>query len=601
PSDYLRSRCPLCFGGVNKVGESKLPEFFLCLDACFALRRNKDYDCRPGQKKQPGTQDPRIVPPGTRELPRSFLEAWKARVEAAQPVKGHERRTKHASKQGEYAVDVADGEGDCVEPGLRVPNSYLDNCGESFIAADGERVKTPGQHFSDTGMMAGVCRHDRVIVWSNMWTPGEQQFYALAIIDFVMAQLPVHWRVGILYDVGCQIHRSTLKWNLLPQWMPRIVFGISVFHAYGHQWVCQLWYHPRKGNIWGLTDGEGCERLWSDLRSLIPNLRVTGFHRRLFLLDLQIEHQDRLKLCQAGVWLEKRVRATKARLALAEAKRDKIQYTDEYLQAQFEAQRAYQSRPLERQSKKKGFHAVEKILAVRQRLNAAQDLVEVLQKQLMSVPLSDSIASRNEVAEITTSIAEQEKIVSRLSKQDNDLTAKLEKMRGHAWFEHQLNMRALKARIIAKACEKNFETRNLTGAFRSKAVDHNTMEHTTKALKRRYRSVKSLVADYNKRRLNMMKLRGRGGISKNAIIPPPIDMKGLFGLDVNNDIWQDIGLADDEFDGTVPPWLGDEDVRNGIRLMQEVVNCRDELYLCDRESYSLQQWFEDESAALMAA
>ncbi|KAF9509180.1 hypothetical protein BS47DRAFT_1301786, partial [Hydnum rufescens UP504] len=79
-----------------------------------------------------------------------------------------------------------------------VPNLYLDNCGESFIAADGERVKTPGQHFSDTGMMAGVCHHDRVIIWSNMWTPGEQQFYALAIIDFVMAQLPVHWRVGIL-------------------------------------------------------------------------------------------------------------------------------------------------------------------------------------------------------------------------------------------------------------------------------------------------------------------------------------------------------------------------------------------------------------------
>ncbi|KAF9509836.1 hypothetical protein BS47DRAFT_1364939 [Hydnum rufescens UP504] len=239
------------------------------------------------------------------------------------------------------------------------------------------------------------------------------------------------------------------------------------------------------------------QHLWSDLQSLIPNLHVTSFHCRLFLLDLQIEHQDHLKLCQAGVWLE--------------------------------------NWPLEQQSKKKGFHAVEKILAICQHLNAAQDLIKVLQKQLMSVPLSDSIASWNEVVEITTSIAEQEKIVLRLSKQDNDLMAvlqlgdpisyeKLEKMRGHAWFEHQLNMRALKAHIIAK-----------------------------------------------------------GGISKNAIIPPPINMKGLFGLDVNNDIWQDIGLADDEFDGTVPPWLGDEDVQNGIWLMKEV------------------QWFEDKSAALMAA
>ncbi|KAF9511560.1 hypothetical protein BS47DRAFT_1373000 [Hydnum rufescens UP504] len=114
-------------------------------------------------------------------------------------------------------------------------------------------------------------------------------FYALAIIDFVMAQLPVDWRVGILYDVGCQIHRSAL----------------NVFHAYGHQWVCQLWYHPRKSDGWGLTDGEGCECLWSDLQCLIPNLCVAGFHCQLFLLDVQIEHLDRSKMCEAGVWLEK--------------------------------------------------------------------------------------------------------------------------------------------------------------------------------------------------------------------------------------------------------------------------------------------------------
>ncbi|KAF9503718.1 hypothetical protein BS47DRAFT_1402133 [Hydnum rufescens UP504] len=513
------------------------PEFFLCLDACFAIRQNKDYDRRPGRKKQPGSQDPCIIPPGTRELPRSFLEAWKARVEAARPVKSHNRHTTRVSKKGEYAADVADTEDDHVEPGLHVPNSYLDSCGESFVAADGGRVKTPG----------GTSR--------------TLQFYALAIIDFVMAQLPVD----------------------------------CVFHAYGHQWVCQLWYHPRKSDGWGLTDGEGCERLWSDLRHLIPNLHVAGFHRRLFLLDVQIEHLDRSKMCEAGVWLEKRVKATKARLALVEEKRARIHYSNEYLQLQFKEQRAYQSRPLERQSKKKGFHAVEKILSVRHRLYVAQDLVDVLQKQLLSVPVSDTVASRNEIAEITSALVEQEKVVVRLSKQDDDLTVVLKlgdpmsydnlmKMKEHPWFEHQLNMHALKACIIAKACQKNFEMDNLTGAFRSKAVDHNTMEHTSKALKWRYRSVKSLVVDYNKR-----------------LIPPPIDIKGPFNLDVDNDIWQDVGLADDEFEGKVPPWLGDEDVRNGIRLVQELTNCRDELSLCEWELYSLQLWFEEESAALMAA
>ncbi|KAF9517444.1 hypothetical protein BS47DRAFT_1359705 [Hydnum rufescens UP504] len=211
----------------------------------------------------------------------------------------------------------------------------------------GDRVKTPGERFSDTGVMAGVCRHDRVVMWVNMWTPGEQQFYALALIDVIMAELPMH---------------CILKWNLLPRWIPRIVFGISVFHGYCHQWVCQLWYNPQKGGVWGLTDGEGCEHLWNDLQRLIPNLRVTGFHRRLFVLDLQIEHLDHLKMQQAGVWLEKRVKAMKAHLIIAQEKRARIPLSDEFLQSQFEEQQAYQSQPLEQQSKKKGFLAVEKIL-----------------------------------------------------------------------------------------------------------------------------------------------------------------------------------------------------------------------------------------------
>ena len=91
-------------------------------------------------------------------------------------------------------------------------------------------------------------------------------------------------------------------------------------------------------------------------------------------------------------------------------------------------------------------------------------------------------------------------------------------------------------------------------------IDHSTMEHANKALKQHYHSIKNLVADYNKRQVSMMKLWGRCGIPHNAVIPPPIEMKGLFSLDVDNDIWQDIGLANDEFGGKVPPWLGDEDV-----------------------------------------
>ncbi|KAF9505489.1 hypothetical protein BS47DRAFT_1400325 [Hydnum rufescens UP504] len=82
----------------------------------------------------------------------------------------------------------------------------------------------------------------------------------------------------------------------------------------------------------------------------------------------------------------------------------------------------------------------------------------------------------------------------------------------------------------------------------------------------------------------MKKLCGHQGIPRNALIPSSINMKGLFSLDVDNDIWQDFSLADDEFDGDVPPWLGNE---------------MDELKLCWRERHSLEHWFDEELAAMM--
>jgi len=64
--------------------------------------------------------------------------------------------------------------------------------------------------------------------------------------------------------------------GFLADYLHRIIFVISVFHAFGHQWPCQIFYHPRKCQGFGLTDGEGCERFWSAIRKLIPSLRVSG-------------------------------------------------------------------------------------------------------------------------------------------------------------------------------------------------------------------------------------------------------------------------------------------------------------------------------------
>jgi hypothetical protein len=109
-----------------------------------------------------------------------------------------------------------------------------------------------------------------------MKSAGEKQYLALALLRRLFQHIPSSMRIGVLYDIGCQLHRSCVKWGFLSKYLPRMVFGISVFHAYGHQWACQIVYHPRKCTGFGLTDGEGCERFWSSIKFLIPILRVSG-------------------------------------------------------------------------------------------------------------------------------------------------------------------------------------------------------------------------------------------------------------------------------------------------------------------------------------
>ena len=84
------------------------------------------------------------------------------------------------------------------------------------------------------------------VLWLvNIISAGEKQHYALALVKQLFEHLPSDMTVGLLYDIGCQLEHSCRKWGLLDDSiLLRIEFGISVFHAYGHQWPCQVVYHP---------------------------------------------------------------------------------------------------------------------------------------------------------------------------------------------------------------------------------------------------------------------------------------------------------------------------------------------------------------------
>jgi hypothetical protein len=124
--------------------------------------------------------------------------------------------------------------------------------------------------------MALLCRHDIVLWIVNMRSAGEKQHYVLVLVETLFQHLPLLFTIGLLYDIGCQLHRSCVNWGFLDRYLSRITFGISVFHAFGHQWPCQVIYHPRKCVGFGLSDGEGCERFWHSISKLIAYLRVCG-------------------------------------------------------------------------------------------------------------------------------------------------------------------------------------------------------------------------------------------------------------------------------------------------------------------------------------
>jgi len=46
---------------------------------------------------------------------------------------------------------------------------------------------------------------------ANIKSVGEKQYYVLALLDALFRELPLDWTVGVLYDIGCQIHRSCEK------------------------------------------------------------------------------------------------------------------------------------------------------------------------------------------------------------------------------------------------------------------------------------------------------------------------------------------------------------------------------------------------------
>ena len=67
-----------------------------------------------------------------------------------------------------------------------------------------------------------------------------------------------------------------------------------------------------------------------------------------------------------------------------------------------------------------------------------------------------------------------------------------------------------------------------------------------------------------------------------------ISREGIFQLDVDDEIWQDVGLEDEV--ANPPRWLADDNVRQGIRLLLDHDRCVEEENRLSRERCVMQEW-----------
>ncbi|KDQ08430.1 hypothetical protein BOTBODRAFT_118738 [Botryobasidium botryosum FD-172 SS1] len=489
--------------------------------------------------------------------------------------------------------------------GLPISNSVLDTCNSTFISAQENVAKASKKFYSDTGLMALLCRHNRVLWLVNLTTPGERQHYILALIVQLFRHLPPFWLVGLLYDIACQLHRSLIKWGLLPEYASRLKVAVSMFHAYGHEWPCQLVYHPRKCIGFGLTDGEGCERFWSTTMPLIPSLRVSGFHCRLFILDCQLIHLEGKSMTRLGIWLARRICSCRKRLADAIAKINECGVPVDTLCSEWQAQVKAQTEKSPRQSKNIADKAVTEVISERLKLkHLGLDVAELKDRQ---AALSSGETEKFEaiglqlqstgdaLALLTARVKTMEKALGVTGKQQ------LDALKGNPYLRARMNARALRTRIRARIVEHKFERTKLERAYRRQIAQEKNHAHTAASIHRRQNGISSLINKFNKLADEMMALRRDGKAPPKTHPPRKLNAKKIFRLDVDDELWQeDPGLGDDTTNN-MPGWLGNDKVRDGITAMLERDRCLEEEQRLRHEQHSMQEWIAGEFNTLTAA
>ncbi|XP_035665583.1 uncharacterized protein LOC118408831 [Branchiostoma floridae] len=216
----------------------------------------------------------------------------------------------------------------------------------NFKAGNCLRSKAQQKKLDVTGVFGGVCRHDIPLKFANMFH-GERFGYPVYLIKTLLDEASArNNRLRVIYDVACSLtahltnseHDGSLPLRLAME-TRKLSLAVDVFHSYGHQSLCQIKYSTRRLNGYGLTDGEGSERLWSSLRPFARMTKEMSPDHRVDKLTDAVKHFAMCKVVDIEVSLSSKLdKAIKAEMIaddnLQQAKREAGEiFSDEDIEA----------------------------------------------------------------------------------------------------------------------------------------------------------------------------------------------------------------------------------------------------------------------------
>ncbi|KAG6904048.1 hypothetical protein DXG01_012965, partial [Tephrocybe rancida] len=272
------------------------------------------------------------------------------------------------------------------------------------------------------------------------------------------------------------------------------------------------------------------------------------------------------------------------------------------LRAEWEAQIKTQTKPLPLiddvagQSRNAGKDAVKELLQLRETrdgLKKREREYDALVED-EATPMDEYMEAKADLElvrlrlqELATRIRNKQSILSVTDR------TQLKNLTNNPFLAAQMNALALKQRLRDRLRARKFEMERLECSFCKQVNDHKVDAHTASSIKQREPAITKVARSFNVLCDTMEDLFNKGKAPPGAICPKKLEIKGIFALDVDDAIWEDLGL-DEGSPVATPPWLSDEGVRAGIRALLEYDRCIEEKVRLRHECRSMHFWLSEE-------